>query len=82
MWNKNKFYEYIMSNFYEIKEKETIKIDRENYSIENGYYYYKKICRTSDEEKKNNFTDEEATGYEVGIYDIDTDKLYYYWTSF
>ena len=42
----------------------------------------KKICRTSDEEKKYNFTDEEATGYEVGVYDIDTNKLYYYWTSF
>lgn len=187
LWDKNKFYEYIMMEFYEIKENETVDIDRENLyyynqndvyaifdiknaklyyfkkgifdnhknysnilgieidnciakevysirggpqndgtdyytyefnkekgreiehilnenqswskeklaknivdcfeyneevnSIENGYYYYSKICRTSDEKKKYNFTDEEATGYEVGIYDIDTNKLYYYWTS-
>lgn len=187
LWDKNKFYEYIMMEFYEIKENETVDIDRENLfyynqndvyaifdiknaklyyfkkgifdnhknysnilgieidnyidkevysirggpqndgtdyytyeftkekgdnleklleengswtkekldkniidcfeyneevnSIENGYYYYKRICRTSDERKKYNFTDEEATGYEVGIYNIDTNKLYYYWTS-
>ena len=35
-WSKNKFYEYIMSKFCEIKDDEKIKIDRENL-----YYYYK-----------------------------------------
>lgn len=50
-------------------------------SIENAYYYYKTICRTSDERKKYNFTDEEATGWEIGIYDIDNNILYYYWES-
>jgi len=50
--------------------------------IENGYYHYKKVCRTSDEYKKEHFTDEEATGYEVGVYDIDNCILYYYWTSY
>ena len=39
-FDTNKFYEYVMSNFYEIKEKETIKIDRENlyYYDKNGIY--------------------------------------------
>ncbi len=35
-WSKNKFYEYIMSKFCEIKDDENIKIDRENL-----YYYHK-----------------------------------------
>lgn len=50
-------------------------------SIENAYYYYKRICRTSDERKKYNFTEEEATGWEIGIYDTDNNILYYYWES-
>ena len=37
MKNKNKFYEYIMKEFYEIKENETFEIDRENL-----YYYNEK----------------------------------------
>lgn len=57
------------------------KYNEEVNSIENGYYYYTKICRTSDSLKKHFFTDEEATGYEVGIYDCDKNILYYYWTS-
>ena len=36
-WTRNKFYEYIMSKFSEIKDDEEIKIDRENLY----YYYYK-----------------------------------------
>lgn len=72
-WNKEELAEDIIDCF---------EYNEEVYSIQNGYYYYKKICRTSDKEKKYNFTDEEATGYEVGVYDIDTNKLYYYWTSF
>lgn len=31
--------------------------------------------------KKENVTKENATGYEIGIYDINTNILYYYWTS-
>jgi len=57
------------------------KYNEEIKSIQNGYYHYKKICRTSDQNKKYFFTDEEATGYEVAVYDIDKNTLYYYWTS-
>lgn len=187
LWSKNKFYEYIMKEFYEIKQDERIKIDREdlyyydengvyaifdiknaklyyfknglfNYhkdyseilgvntsdyitreiysvrggpqndgldyyvykfteesgkkiqeilsksqiwskdklendkldifeyneevlSIENGYYHYELVCRTSDENKKNNFTKEEATGWETAVFDVDNNILYYYWRS-
>ena len=40
LWSKNKFYEYIMKEFYEIKENEEIKIDREDlyYYDENGVH--------------------------------------------
>lgn len=40
------------------------------------------VCRTSDENKKKNFTEDEATGYEIGVYDMDKNILYYYWTSY
>ena len=50
-------------------------------SIENGYYHYKLVCRTSDENKKKNVTKENATGHEVGVYDVDKNILYYYWES-
>ena len=43
---------------------------------------YEKVCRTSDEYKAKYFTDEEATGYEVGVYDADNNRLYYYWMSY
>ena len=164
LWNKNKYYEYIMKEFSEIKDEDTILIDREdlyyyinrvfnyhkdlnldtrNYisreiydvrggpqndgrdyyvykfteergkdiieeleqnqkwsknrldddklekfeyneevlSIENGFYYYELVCRTRDENKKKNVTKENATGYEIGIYDVDENILYYYWES-
>lgn len=50
-------------------------------SIENGYYYYGLVCRTRDENKKKNVTKENATGYEMGVYDVDKNILYYYWES-
>ena len=56
--------------------------NEEVFSIENGYYHYEKVCRTSDEYKKHHFTDEEATGWEIGVYDADKNILYYYWTSY
>ena len=71
-WSKEKLDENIIDCF---------KYNKEILSIENGYYHYELVCRTSDEYKKYNFTDEEATGYEVGVYDIDKNILYYYWTS-
>ena len=71
-WSKEKTNEDIISAF---------EYNEEVGSIENAYYYYKRICRTSDERKKYNFTDEEATGWEIGIYDIDNNILYYYWES-
>lgn len=71
-WNKEKLDNNILERF---------KYNEEVISIENGYYYYKKVCRTSDLDKKYSFTDEEATGYEIGVYDLDKNVLYYYWTS-
>ena len=71
-WSKEKTDENIIRVF---------EYNQEVDSIENAYYYYKRICRTSDERKKYNFTDEEATGWEIGIYDIDNNILYYYWES-
>lgn len=73
IWSKNKLKDNILDDF---------KYNNEVLSIENGYYHYKKVCRTSDERKKYNFTDEEATGWEIGVYDIDHNILYYYWTSY
>lgn len=71
-WSKEKIDKNIISAF---------EYNQEVDSIENAYYYYKRICRTSDERKKYNFTEEEATGWEIGIYDIDNNILYYYWES-
>lgn len=65
LWSRDKYYEYVMQEFYERKDND--KID--------------KVCRTSDKYKKEHFTDEEATGYEVGVYDSDKHILYYYWES-
>ena len=72
-WNKNKIDDNILNNF---------EYNKEVLSIKNGYYHYELVCRTSDENKKYNFTEEEATGFEIGIYDIDKNILYYYWTSY
>lgn len=71
-WNKNKLDDEKLCNF---------EYNKEVLEIENGYYHYKLVCRTRDEEKKKNVTEENATGYEIGIYDIDKNILYYYWTS-
>lgn len=57
------------------------KYNEEVLSIENGYYHYELVCRTSDENKKKNVTKENATGYEVAVYDYDKNILYYYWRS-
>lgn len=57
------------------------KYNEEANSIKNGYYYYELICRTSDMYKKYHFTEEEATGFEAAIYDVDKHILYYNWTS-
>lgn len=58
------------------------KYNNEVLLIENGYYHYELVCRTSDKDKKNNFTEEEATGYEIGVYNADKNRLYYYWMSY
>ena len=50
-------------------------------SIENGYYHYELVCRTNDENKKKNVTKENATGHEIGVYDVEKNILYYYWES-
>lgn len=72
-WSKEKLENEILKCF---------EYNSEIFDIQNGYYHYKKICRTSDSYKKEHFTDKEATGYEVGVYDIDNNILYYYWTSY
>ena len=72
-WKKERLDDSILDCF---KYNEDVK------SVENGYYHYKLVCRTSDENKKYNFTKEEATGWEIGVYDADKNILYYYWTSY
>ncbi len=72
-WSKNKLEDDKLDDF---------EYNEEVLSIKNGYYHYAKVCRTSDENKKYNFTDEEATGWEIGVYDVDKNILYYYWTSY
>lgn len=71
-WSKNRLDDDKLDAF---------KYNEEVLSIENGYYHYELVCRTSDENKKKNVTKENATGYEVAIYDYDKNILYYYWTS-
>ena len=71
-WSKNRLDDDKLHDF---------KYNEEVLSIENGYYHYELVCRTSDENKKKNVTKENATGYEVAVYDYDKNILYYYWTS-
>lgn len=71
-WSKDKLDEKILKNF---------TYNNDVLEIKNGYYHYKLVCRTSDENKKHNFTKEEATGCEIGVYDADNNILYYYWQS-
>ena len=72
-WSKTKLEDEQLNDF---------EYNEEVLSIENGYYHYEKVCRTSDEYKKHHFTDEEATGWEIGVYDADKNILYYYWRSY
>ena len=72
-WSKNKLDDDILDDF---------EYNEEVLSIKNGYYHYNLVCRTSNENKKKNITKENATGYEIGVYDTDNNILYYYWTSY
>ena len=58
-----------------------LEYSKEVHSIENGYYHYELVCRTRDENKERNVTKENATGYEIGVYDADKNILYYCWES-
>lgn len=71
-WSKNRLDDDILDDFEYNKEVPDIK---------NGYYHYELVCRTRDENKKKNVTKENATGHEIGVYDVDKNILYYYWTS-
>lgn len=71
-WSKNRLDDDKLDNF---------EYNEEVLSIENGYYHYELVCRTRDENKKKNVTKENATGYEIGVYDVDKNILYYYWES-
>ena len=71
-WSKNRLDDSILDDF---------EYNKEVLEIKNGYYHYELVCRTSDENKKHNFTKEEATGWEIGVYDVDKNILYYYWQS-
>ena len=71
-WSKNRLDDDKLENF---------EYNKEVLDIKNGYYYYELVCRTRDENKKKNVTKENATGYEIGIYDVDENILYYYWES-
>ena len=68
IWSKEKLNDSILDCF---------RYNQEVMTLENAYYHYKKVCRTSDKYKKEHFTDEEATGYEVGVYDCDNNIFYY-----
>ena len=72
-WSKDRLDDNKLNSF---------KYNKEVSSIKNGYYYYELVCRTSDENKKRNFIEDEATGYEIGVFDADKNILYYYWTSY
>lgn len=71
-WNKNRLDDNILDDF---------EYNKEVLSIENGYYHYELVCRTSDKYKKEHFTEKEATGHEIAVYDIEKNILYYYWDS-
>ena len=71
-WSTNRLDNDILDDF---------EYNNEVLSIKNGYYHYELVCRTSDENKKHNFTEDEATGWEIGVYDADKNILYYYWQS-
>ena len=71
-WSKNKLDDDKLENF---------EYNEEVLSIENGFYHYELVCRTSDESQKRNVTKENATGCEIGVYDVDKNILYYYWES-
>lgn len=72
IWTKEKLENEILESF---------EYNSEVLNIENGYYHYNLVCRTRDENKKKNITEENATGYEIGVYDADKNILYYYWES-
>lgn len=71
-WSKNRLDDDKLDDF---------EYNKEVLSIEKGYYHYELVCRTRDENKKKNVTKENATGYEIGVYDADKNILYYYWES-
>ena len=71
-WSKNRLDDSILDDF---------EYNKEVLEIKNGYYHYELVCRTSNENKKHNFTKEEATGWKIGVYDVDKNILYYYWQS-
>lgn len=71
-WSKNRLDDDKLDDF---------EYNKEVISIENGYYHYELVCRTRDENKKKNVTKENATGWEIGVYDADRNTLYYYWES-
>ena len=71
-WSKNRLDDDKLENF---------EYNKEVLDIKNGYYYYELVCRTRDENKKKNVIKENATGYEIAVYDVDENILYYYWES-
>ena len=71
-WSKNRLDDDKLENF---------EYNKEVLNIKNGYYYYELVCRTRDENKKKNVIKENATGYEIAVYDADENILYYYWES-
>ena len=71
-WSSDRLDDKILNNFIYNKEVSEVK---------NGYYHYELVCRTKDKNKKKNITKENATGCEIGVYDVDKNILYYYWQS-
>lgn len=72
-WSTNKLNDDILECF---------EYNNEVFLIKNGYYYYGSVSRINDEYNDDDFKEEEQTGWQIGIYDVDRNILYYYWTSY
>ena len=59
----------------DIKVLDDFEYNSEVLSIQNGYYYYETVYETNNSYKNIEI---EERGYEVGVYDCDTNIFYYY----
>lgn len=72
-WSTEKLSDDILAN---------LEYNDEVFLINKGYYYYGLVSRTSSEYEDYDFYKEEATGWQIGIYDTEKNVFYYCWTSY